>query len=71
MVDVKIKNAANVQVVAKNIDTVNLLRADGGTATFRQWNGVTAFNSVSKINAHFVRCVSAIPVTATASAKIS
>lgn len=40
MPDIFIKNAAGTQVVAKNIDTVILPTTDGGTATFRQWNGV-------------------------------
>ena len=40
MPDIFIKNAAGTQIVAKNVDTVILPTTDGGTATFRQWNGV-------------------------------
>lgn len=46
MANIIIKNNEGTQVIAKDVDMIKLPTTNGGTATFRQWNGI-AQNVVS------------------------
>ena len=39
MANLKVKNNAGTEVVYNNVDQIVMPTTDGGTATFRQWNG--------------------------------
>lgn len=41
MANIIIKNNEGTQVIAKDVDTIKLPTTNGGTAAFRQWNGIS------------------------------
>lgn len=42
MAAIRVKNSAGTEVLYNNVDTIVLPTSNGGTAIFRQWNGIEA-----------------------------
>lgn len=54
--NVIIRNNENTEIICSEVDTIILPTADGGTAVFRDWNGIDKGSSIKTI----LSCLNAI-----------
>lgn len=56
MANIKVKIGSGTEVIYNNVDAIVMPTTDGGTATFRQWNGANGVTIGASHNKHNVFC---------------